>query len=588
MKKFLNYVMYSSLLIIALSFIACQEEFEEPFAEESQEAITANSVAAELLERTVSHDGSFDNIIDGSSCFGISFPYTVNVNGLDITIDSKEDLQLVEEIFDALEDDTDILNIIFPITITLADFTEVTINDVEDLREIAKDCIEGGDDDDIECIDFVYPIKFFTFDSNNERTGEIIVNSDKEFRRFFAELGENGLVSIDYPVTLKKSDGTEVVVNSNAELVATIEAAKETCDEDDDDDFNDDDFSEERFDFCLTECSWIVTEVKRDGTDQTGQYDQYLMTFSEDGSVNVKDREGNNLEGTWSSSVTDEGAKLTLEFDTLVDFSLEWMVYEIGDHRIKLFSGDGNRIIMKQNCVDDDDNNPDTLREVLKECSWIIKKVKLSGEEVDRLLGYEFQFMPEGIVTLSNGETTSEGTWEITENAQGRLVMAIVMGNEQDVSFEWKLSDLRNDRLKFEVEDFELVLLRECDDNNADNDIPEIRNFLSGGDWIVAMYSDMGTDETQNYGGYSLSFSPENRVVVSEGTDAIFSGLWRLLRDDDEGLKLYLNLENGGDFNLFDEFTDDWKIVSVTQDRIELKDINDDDGSITTLVFEKQ
>ncbi len=154
-----------------------------------QEAIAASSTTAKLIEDTCSNDGSFDNIVDESSCFNINFPYRVKANGVDLTINSIDDLDSIEEIFDALEEDEDIIDIIFPITITLADYAEITINGIEDLRGIAKECREGGDDDDIECIDFVYPITLYTFDLNNEETGNFTVESDKNLRRFFAGLG---------------------------------------------------------------------------------------------------------------------------------------------------------------------------------------------------------------------------------------------------------------------------------------------------------------------------------------------------------------------------------------------------------------
>lgn len=586
MKKLINNLLYAGLVVMALNFTSCQEEFEEVAGGNDQETITANSSTAELIEKTSSNDGSFDNIVDGASCFALKFPYTVEVNGIQITIDSREDLHTIEDIFDEVDVDEDILDIIFPITITLADFTEIVIENKEQLRELAAQCIEGGGDDDIECIDFVYPITLFTFDINNQQTGEVSVNSDEELRKFFAGLEDNDLVSIQFPLTLKKFDGTEIVVDSNGELANALEMAKEECDEDDDDDFNDDDFDEERFDFCLTQCPWEVREVIRDNQSQTDQYLEYIMTFAEDGTVTVKDREGGVLNGTWASSFTERGPLLTLEFDTLVDFNLEWLVYEIGDHTIKLYSDDGNKIILKQLCEDDPGEvpGPETLREILKECEWIIKKVKNQGEEIDRLLGFEFKFLPEGVVTLSNGITTSEGTWEIGYNNDQVLSLLITMGDEPGVSFEWPLRDLNNTRLRFEVEeiDYELVLLRVCDDNAGDGDVPEIRNIMMGGAWNVAMYKENDMDMTSEFAGMDFNFSTMHQVEVSVNDDPIAAGVWRVLRNHDNELKFFLNF---GDEAVLGELTDDWYINSVEANRIEL--IHEDENSTDTLVFEK-
>jgi hypothetical protein len=590
MKKILSYSTLILLLIAALTFTSCQDEFEELPQPDQQQTIVASSSTAKLIEQTASKDGSFDNIVDGASCFAVNFPYTVNVNGLDITIDSREDLQLIEEIFDELDDDIDVLEILFPITITLADFTEITINNFDELRELAASCIEGGDDDDIECIDFVYPVTFFTFDINEVQTGSITVNDDKELRRFLEGLDDDDLISIDFPVDLKLYDGTVITVENNAELAITIENAKEACDEDDDDDYNDDDFDKERLAHYLVECPWIVLSVERDGVNQSEQYEAFLMRFTEDGTVTVRDRAGNILNGEWELNDTNSDyVELELFFDTLVDFSLNWKVYEIGEGKIKLFSSEGNRIIMKLAC--EEDVEPDTLREILKECSWVIKEVEMQGEEIDRLLGYEFKFLADGVVTLSNEEITYEGTWEITRNDQGRLVMAINIGEEPGVSFEWPLSSLRYDRLRFEVPEieYELILQRVCDDNANDGDVAEIRGTMLEGEWIVAQYQDDGVDLTQDFEGYDFNFQPEHLVTVSTNMDPLFNGLWRVIRNYENQLKVYLNF---GDDDPFGGLTDDWELVSISADRIELKDWNDDAEAGTAafdiLVFERK
>jgi hypothetical protein len=585
MKKIIKNLMYSGLFSLALIFNSCQEEFEEVNGGNDQETIMASSNTASLIKNTSTNDGSFDNIVDGASCFAINFPYTVEVAGVQITIDSIEDLHLIEEIFDEFDDDEDILELLFPITITLGDFTEIVIENKEALRELVAECT-GGDDDDIECIDFVYPITLFTFDINEQQTGTVVINSDRELRRFFAGLEEDDLVSIDFPITLKKYDGTEIMVNSNAELAIALETAKDECDEDDDNDFNDDDFSEERLDAYVVECPWLVREVKRDGTNQTGQYLEYLMNFTEDGTVTVRDREGNMLTGNWETSISDRGVVLDLEFETLVDFNLQWVVYEIGERKIKLFGDDNNKIILKQFCEDDTNgsDDPETLREILKECEWVIRKVKNQGEEINRLLGYKFEFMAEGVVTLSNGINTSEGTWEVGLNEEMKLALLISLGDGA-IDFNWPLRDLTNQRLKFEVEDvdYELILQRTCDDDANDGDVPEIRNIMLGGNWNVALYDNEGQDGTAAFEGMDFSFALFNQVEVSINDDPQIGGLWRVTRDKGGNLQFFLNFENDPTFG---ELTEAWYIVEVAADRIELV-YEDEDVNFKTLVFEK-
>lgn len=590
MRNFTQILKFLGLIVAVLFMGSCQEEFEVVDNGGEEQTLAAGSSTASLIINTAANDGSFDNIVDGASCFAVNFPYTVEVNGLEITIDSIEDLRLIEEIFDSIDVDDDILEIIFPITITLADYSQIVVENAEQLRELAAQCIEGGDDDDIECIDFVYPLTFFTFDVDNQQTGTVVVNNDEELRRFLDEREDDDLISLEYPVSLIKADGTTITVNSNAELAMALEAAREACDEDDDDDYNDDDFDEERLNNYLIECPWEIRDVRRFGTDQSEQYPGWLMNFMEDGVVKVLTPNGGLIEGEWDTDQTDDGVLLTLDFNEENDFDLNWLVYEIDENRIKFYSDNDNRIILKRRCDLGDDGsgngNIDTLRELLKECEWVIKKVKLQGEEIDRLLGFEFKFLPEGVVTLSDGVTTSEGSWEIGLNEDNVLSLLISIGNEPEVNFDWPLSDLRNDRLRFEVEeiDYELILQRVCDDNANDGDVVEIRSILMEGGWNVALYKENEVDMTEDFAGFDFYFNLMHRVQVDENDNPIIEGLWRVIRNHDGDLKMYLNFANDA---VFGEITDDWYIntAELTADRIEL--ISESDTGVEYLVFER-
>lgn len=574
------------MLLLLIGLGACQEEIEELPEGNNQEAINASSSTAKLVKRASARDGSYDDIIDDSSCFAINFPYVVNVNGLEVKINSKEDLKFVKDLLGGVAFDRSILNIVFPVTITFSDYSEITIANMGQMKELAESCRKGGDDDDIDCVEFVYPITVYSFDVNLQQTGSVSVANDMQLRRYFKDLKDDQLVSFQFPITLKLYNDTEVRVNSNAEMAEVIENAKDECEDDDDDDEKERDFTLERLNEYLVACPWLMKEVETKDQNNTPQYFDNLMNFKEDGTVVVRDRSGTQLVGSWKSVVVNERVKLQLEFDVLVDISLEWFVYDIGDGKIKLFADDDNKIILRKACGIVD-NTPDTLREILKECSWVIRKIEVDDEELDRLLGYEFSFKAEGVVTLSNGTDTSEGTWGITTNAQGRLVMAITMGEEPGVSFEWLLSDLRDKYLGFSIgedDDYELILERVCDDNNGDGDVVEIRNILREGKWVVAKYMDDGEDETEDYANLDFNFVLNALVTVSTNDVPLHFGLWRVIRNSEGKLKFYLNF--GLEASL-EDLTDHWRIVGVTENRIELLDVSSD-GSVDLLVFERK
>ncbi len=585
MKNFVTKFMFTVLLAVAFSLTSCQEEFEELPKNNNEQAIVASSSTAKLIKGTSSKDGSFDNIVDGASCFAVQFPYKVSIDGLDITIDSIEDLELIEEIFDTVETDDDILEIIFPITITLADYTEITINDKEELKEIAKDCIEGGDDDDIECIDFVYPITLYTFSVDLEKTSTVSVENDKELRRFFAGINDNELVSFDFPVTLKKYDGTKIIVNSNAELAIELENAKEICDEDDDNDYNDDDFTKERLDEYLVKCPWLIKDVIRDDLEKTEQYYEYLIDFNKDGSILVKDREGNSFEGSWGTRIGNDRVLLELGFNTLVDFNLEWFVYELGDGKIKLYANDGkDRIVMKRHC--EEDNTSDILQEVLKECSWIIKKTINNGQNVNRLVGFQLEFKADSVVTLSNGTETFTGSWVITLNDNKRLIMAITMTDEPGVSFEWQLSDLRDDYLKFEISDspWELILESNCDNDANDEDVIWIRKIFNETLWGITLFSENGDETTETYVDKGFRFNTDGKIVVIDSNyDEIDKGRWYVYRNSEGTLEMIINFSDSSNYH---PLANDYMIFEINENKISLKHKNENEEGYDKLVFE--
>lgn len=586
MKNFFSYIVYVGLLVVGLGFTSCQDEFESLPGEDGQsESISSTSATAKLIEDTCANDGSFDNIVDAASCFSINFPYTVKVNGVSLTINDIEDLETIEGLFDAVDTTERFLDIIFPITVTWSDYSEVTIDSMDVLEELAEECEEGGDDDDIECIDFVYPITLYTFDLSNEATGNITVESDREFRLFFAGLDENELISIDFPVTLELYDDTTMVVTSNAELANAIENAKDLCDEDDDNDYNDDDFNQDELVDYLVGCPWLVKQVKRNDQDQTQLYLDYVMNFKEDGSVSATDNEGNVYSGVWSTRETEFALLLNLEFDALEVFTMEWFIYDQGNGLVNLNISDGNTIMLSNACdvVDDD---PSTLREALKECSWIIKKVFNDGQEIKRLLGFEFNFEAEGVVTLSNGDVVTEGTWEIAANAQGRLVMAVTMGDEEAVSFEWPLSHLDDDRLKFEIgDDYELILERNCDNDDNDEDVTWIRGLFNDSQWELALFSQNEDPLTESYNGFTYEFNADGSItVLDQELLQISVGNWYVYRNSEGNLEMIIRF--GSESNFY-PLGNDYLIVEVEENRLELKHVNDY-GGYDHLVFEKK
>ncbi len=318
------------LFVFVLIFSSCRKELIINETGPDQPGLEASSTVANLMKNVSLNDGSNDNIIDNANCFNIQLPITVIVNGLEVIVDSEEEFDTIEDIFDEFEDDDDELQIIFPIVIVLSDFTEITINNQSELDNIADDCNgENEFDDDIECIDFIYPITASVFDAVTEQTDYITITNDHEMYNFLDEIDDDDIVHIDFPISMVLFDGTEINITSLEELETVINDTKDDCDEDDDYDYDDDDVSLQQVVDILTTCSnWTVSEFELDDEELEENYIGYFFNFSNDGTLTVQ-KNSNNYSGTWSSYETGGNIIVAIDIPLLPDFNANWILDEI-------------------------------------------------------------------------------------------------------------------------------------------------------------------------------------------------------------------------------------------------------------------
>ncbi len=345
------------LFFIVLSY-SCREEETELIETPEEEVLEANSNMADLIQRTASNDGSVDNIVDKANCFDIAFPYTVSVNGVQITVNSEEDYTVIECVFNESESDTDHLNINFPITIILANFTEVTINSITEFNSYTDGCNgENVADDDIECIDFIYPIEASIFNPNNELLDTIIIESDNELYNFIEAIDDDYITTIDFPITVILADNSEISINDFIELEDVIENAINSCDEDDDYDYEDDDC-----DHCtplavealLVSCSnWQVDKLERNGMDYDDEYDGYDFNFFNDGTMSVF-WNTTTVFGTWTASGSGNNLEVIIDVPALPLCNNNWILHEIencsDETKVDFRVGDDDRIRYENDC----------------------------------------------------------------------------------------------------------------------------------------------------------------------------------------------------------------------------------------------
>lgn len=346
------------LTVLLISLSSCRDAEIIDVDGSGDQALKANSEVATLMQRTSKNDGSNDNILDNANCFNLKFPVTVIANGQMITVTNEDDLDKVEDIFDALDDDTDEIMLNFPITIILSDFTEVIINNEDELDKYLDDCQgENEYDDDIECLDFVYPISGVVFNTDTELTTNITINNDMEMYFFIEDLDDDDVVSINFPISVILADGTTVNIASLSDLEIVIEGAEDDCDEDDDYDYNDDDclactpqLVENIFSTCN---SWIVDKLEINDNVLEDLYVAFSFNFSNDGTITVQEN-ANIFNGTWSTSGSGMNMVVVINIPLLPDFNASWNLHEIHstatEDKVDLRLPNDNRLRFESTC----------------------------------------------------------------------------------------------------------------------------------------------------------------------------------------------------------------------------------------------
>lgn len=105
---------------------------------------------------------------------------------------------------------------------------------------------------------------------------------------------------------------------------------------------------------------------------------------------------------------------------------------------------------------------------------------------------------------------------------------------------------------------------------------------IQSASWEITNYEDDNENETYHFNGYRFDFSDNGEASATNGTNTQ-NGIWSFTNDSDGNLKLNLDF---GQQEPWDDLEDDWDVLSVSDSKIDLKDVSGGDGSIDLLTFE--
>ncbi|MBX2827693.1 MAG: hypothetical protein KTR22_05995 [Flavobacteriaceae bacterium] len=215
-----NYVWVFALMLL----VSCQEEeFQVIESQDEEQQLSQDDELLNLVKTVATHDGTFDDVVDESSCFSINFPYDCTANGVEYTVNSPQDL-LPFTIYDDLIPK-------FPVTVTFADYRELEVPTYAALKNLIAQC-QSGDifDERITCVDLEYPVQLSVYDPVTTNFETLTFNHDRDTFTGIEFLNEDWIANISYPITIMLENGGAVAIESNEELKLQILAHIPICD----------------------------------------------------------------------------------------------------------------------------------------------------------------------------------------------------------------------------------------------------------------------------------------------------------------------------------------------------------------------
>ena len=118
-------------------------------------------------------------------------------------------------------------------------------------------------------------------------------------------------------------------------------------------------------------------------------------------------------------------------------------------------------------------------------------------------------------------------------------------------------------------------------------DVQQVSNAAKAGTWYITSYMVSGVNKTTDYAGFSFDFADNGAVTATSSAES-YNGTWSVVDSGATGnsAEVDFKMSFASPVN-FEELSDDWKIVSINSNKIDLMDDSGVSGNIDTLTFEK-
>jgi hypothetical protein len=111
----------------------------------------------------------------------------------------------------------------------------------------------------------------------------------------------------------------------------------------------------------------------------------------------------------------------------------------------------------------------------------------------------------------------------------------------------------------------------------------QVNTLITDGTWDVSLYNEGGIDQTSDFSGYLFAFNADGSLLATGPAEK--TGTWNSTTESGKvKIPILFETETEGPF---ESISDDWFVLTATNQKIELEHISGGDGSIDHLTFEK-
>ena len=206
--------------LIAIILIGCYEDDTQRL--ESENTSHRSSDITTYIRSMSLHNAAYDDVVDGSTCFSIEFPYELSVNDNIRTISSIQEL-------DELHSEDDI-QIIYPVSAVFFNYDRHQMSSESDLNFVKQTCESDFNINSNACLDFQFPLTVKMYNRVGNDFHTIHLHSNEDIYKHFDNLHDTDVYELDYPILLSDTHlNTTISINSNLEFESLFHNTLEDC-----------------------------------------------------------------------------------------------------------------------------------------------------------------------------------------------------------------------------------------------------------------------------------------------------------------------------------------------------------------------